>query len=72
VFRFDDQMLVTPHLVSNLVGHDSPMLHPRRMQDDGLFDRFAAHVDALWAPGRPACHRGTSAAIASSRRVPVS
>ncbi|MEO3751361.1 hypothetical protein [Streptomyces sp. B6B3] len=52
VFRFDDQMLVTPHL-SNLVGHDSPMLHLRRLQDDGMFDRFAQHVETLWDAGRP-------------------
>ncbi|MBN3929166.1 helix-turn-helix transcriptional regulator [Streptomyces verrucosisporus] len=50
VFRFDDQMLVTPHL-SNLVGHDSPMLHLRRLQDDGMFDRFASHAEALWKEG---------------------
>lgn len=52
VFRFDDQMLVTPHL-ANLVGHDSPMLHLRRLQDDGLFDRFASHTEQLWADGSP-------------------
>lgn len=48
VFSFDDQMLVTPHL-SSLLGHDSPMLHLRRLTDDGLYDRFAGHVAALWA-----------------------
>lgn len=52
VFIFDGQMLVTPHL-SNLLGHDSPLLHIRRMGPDGLYDRFAGHVDALWSAGRP-------------------
>ncbi|WP_308405866.1 hypothetical protein [Streptomyces tardus] len=47
VFRFDDQMLVTPHL-SSLLGHESPTLHLRRLTEDGLFDRFAGHVTALW------------------------
>lgn len=47
VFSFDDQMLVTPHL-SSLLGHDSPMFHLRRLSDDGLYDRFAGHVAALW------------------------
>lgn len=51
VFKFDDQMLVTPHL-ARLVGHDSPMLHLRRCQDDGLFDRFAFHVAELWDTSR--------------------
>ncbi|MFI6733207.1 hypothetical protein ACIBI9_09775 [Nonomuraea sp. NPDC050451] len=51
VFRFDSEMLVTPHL-AKLVGHDSPMLHLRRYQDDGLFDRFAYHASELWSNGR--------------------
>ncbi|WP_329379020.1 DUF5919 domain-containing protein [Streptomyces sp. NBC_01716] len=52
VFIFDDEMLVTPHL-SSLLGHESPMLHLRRLGDDGLYDRFAGHVAALWEAGRP-------------------
>jgi len=51
VFAFDDDMIVTPHL-ANLVGHDSPAFHLRRHQDEGVFDRFAMHVSALWAEGR--------------------
>ncbi|GGQ38699.1 DUF5919 domain-containing protein [Streptomyces mutabilis] len=52
VFRFDDEMLVTPHL-ANLLGHDSPLLHLRRRGAGGLFDRFAEHVEALWSDARP-------------------
>ncbi|MBP8537928.1 hypothetical protein GWI24_33665 [Streptomyces sp. MK37H] len=52
VFSFDSEMLVTPHL-SSLLGHESPMLHIRRLGDDGLYDRFAGHVSALWEGGRP-------------------
>ncbi len=37
VFRFDEQMLVSLHL-ADLVGHNSPTLHLRRRQDDGLVD----------------------------------
>lgn len=51
VFIFDDEMLVTPHL-AKLVGHDSPMLHLKRHQDDGLYDRFAYHVSELWSGAR--------------------
>lgn len=51
VFAFDDDMIVTPHL-ANLAGHNSPALHLRRRQDDGIFDRFAMHVRALWDEGR--------------------
>ncbi len=52
VFVFDRDAIVTPHL-STLVGHDSPMLHLRRRQDDGLYDRFVSHVEALWSEARP-------------------
>jgi hypothetical protein len=52
VFAFDDDMIVTPHL-ANLAGHESPALHLRRCQQDGMFDRFAMHVNALWDEARP-------------------
>ncbi|MFI0907152.1 hypothetical protein ACH4TE_27090 [Streptomyces sioyaensis] len=52
VFRFDDDMIVTP-LLTHSVGHDAPTLHLRRHQDNGMFDRFAAHVDELWHRGTP-------------------
>ncbi|MFJ1932513.1 MULTISPECIES: DUF5919 domain-containing protein [unclassified Kitasatospora] len=51
VFRFDDEMLVTP-ILARRVGHDSPMFHLRRTQSDGMFDRFADHVEELWSRGR--------------------
>ncbi len=51
VFSFDHDMIITPHL-SNQVGHNSPAFHIRRCQDDGIFDRFTAHVSALWDQGR--------------------
>ena len=47
VFRFDDDALVTPHL-ARLVGHDSPLLHLRRHNSGGMFDRFAEHSEELW------------------------
>ncbi|MCZ0975637.1 DUF5919 domain-containing protein [Streptomyces albulus] len=50
VFRFDDDMIVTPLLTHN-VGHDAPTLHLRRQQTDGMFDRFASHVEDLWSRG---------------------
>ncbi|MFI9200583.1 DUF5919 domain-containing protein [Streptomyces sp. NPDC053048] len=50
VFRFDDDMIVTP-LLTHRVGHDAPTLHLRRCQNDGMFDRFASHVEELWRNG---------------------
>lgn len=52
-FRFDDDMIVTP-LLPGRIGHDAPMMHLRRCQDDGVFDRFAGHIEDLWAKGRDA------------------
>ncbi|MEV7025322.1 DUF5919 domain-containing protein [Kitasatospora sp. NPDC093558] len=48
VFRFDDHALVTPHL-ARAVGHDSPLMHLRRSEEGGMFDRFADHVEELWS-----------------------
>ena len=45
-------MIVCTHL-ADLLGHDSPTMHLRRRQDDGLFDRYAAHLDYLWDDARP-------------------
>ncbi|MEU4541611.1 hypothetical protein AB0G15_42965 [Streptosporangium sp. NPDC023825] len=51
VLRFDPELPVAPHL-AKLVGHDSPVMHLRRYQDDGLFDRFGYHAFELWSNGR--------------------
>ncbi|MER8188041.1 XRE family transcriptional regulator [Kitasatospora sp. NPDC094015] len=51
VFCFDQDMIVTP-LLPGRIGHDAPMMHLRRAQDDGMFDRFAGHVEDLWGKGR--------------------
>ena len=48
VFRFDEDMLVTPHLYG-LPGYRAPSLHLRRLNQEGLFDAFAAHFERLWA-----------------------
>ncbi|MFD8812298.1 DUF5919 domain-containing protein [Streptomyces sp. NPDC059627] len=52
VFRFDSQALVTPHL-ARLVGHDSPLLHLRRRDQDGLFERFTEQAEELWSRATP-------------------
>jgi hypothetical protein len=52
IFRFDDEMLVTPHLYAT-VGSQAPVLHLRRLGSSGIFDRFASHLDAVWAVSLP-------------------
>lgn len=52
VFRFDDEMLVTPHLYG-VHGFHAPLLHLRRLHSEGIFDRFAAHFEAIWETATP-------------------
>lgn len=52
VFRFDDEMFVTPHLYG-VHGFHAPLLHLRRLFPGGVFDRFAAHFDAIWETATP-------------------
>jgi hypothetical protein len=48
VFRFDEEMFVTPHLYG-LHGSKAPLLHLRRLGSHGIFANFAAHFENLWA-----------------------
>jgi hypothetical protein len=52
IFRFDDQMLVTPHLFAT-PGHSAPLSRLRRICERGLFDRFSGHFEAIWALRHP-------------------
>jgi predicted DNA-binding transcriptional regulator AlpA len=52
VFRFDDEMLVTPHLFA-MQGSHAPLLHLRRLGPGGLFSRFSSHFDAVWSVSTP-------------------
>jgi hypothetical protein len=48
IFRFDDQMLVTPHLFAT-PGSSAPMLHLRRLAPNGMFSRFEKHFEDIWS-----------------------
>jgi transcriptional regulator with XRE-family HTH domain len=48
LFRFDDEMFVTPHLFAT-PGYAAPLLHLRRLGPNGLFSRFSAHFEGIWA-----------------------
>ncbi|MEZ5175157.1 MAG: XRE family transcriptional regulator [Acidimicrobiia bacterium] len=52
VFRGDDEMLVTPHLYG-LKGYRAPLLHIRRLADDGMFDGLRAHFERVWGVSEP-------------------
>jgi transcriptional regulator with XRE-family HTH domain len=47
ILRFDNQMLVSLHLYAT-PGPQAPLIHLRRSGDQGLFDRFADHLDAIF------------------------
>jgi len=52
IFRFDDQMLVTPHLY-RVPGRAAPLLHLRRLGPSGMFSRFSTHFEGIWSDSRP-------------------
>ena len=53
VFRFDEQMLVTPH-VYGLPGAHAPLLHLRRLAQGDLFSTYAESFERVWSVARPA------------------
>jgi hypothetical protein len=52
VFRFDNDMFVTPHLYG-LHGSKAPLLHLRCLGPGGIFANFAKHFEAVWATTTP-------------------
>ena len=48
LFRFDDEMLVSPHLYG-LHGSKAPLIHLRCLGSYGMFANFAMHFEAVWA-----------------------
>ncbi len=52
VYRFDDQMLVTPYLYK-LHGYQHPMLHLKRLGPAGVFESYAEQFEAIWNDSRP-------------------
>lgn len=52
VFRFDDQLLLTPHLYGR-PGYQASMLHLRRVGAGGMFDNYAQHFDDVWNSTAP-------------------
>jgi hypothetical protein len=53
IYRFDDQMMVTPYLVG-AHGYQHPALHVRRLGPYGIFASFADQLETLWAQAAPA------------------
>ena len=52
VFRFDNEMFVTPHLYG-LHGSKAPLFHLRCLGANGLFMSFATHFETVWNTTKP-------------------
>jgi transcriptional regulator with XRE-family HTH domain len=66
IFRFDDQMFLTPHLYAT-PGYAAPLLHLRRLGDNGLFSRFASHFEAIWTSSTPHGHPGQDGRVVDAQ-----
>lgn len=53
IYRFDDQLLVSPHLWS-ANGYLAPVLHLKHVEGGTLFSMYAENFDAVWAVSAPA------------------
>lgn len=51
VYRFDDQMLITPYLY-RLRGYQHPLLHIKRLGPAGIFEAYARQFEAIWTESR--------------------
>lgn len=52
LYRFDDELLVSPHLWG-LNGFLAPVMHLKRIEDGTLFDMYSDNFDAVWEQARP-------------------
>ncbi|MFE6840947.1 XRE family transcriptional regulator, partial [Streptomyces sp. NPDC057705] len=51
MFRYDDHLLVKPHIWGQPASAN-PVLHLKRAGDTGWFDNYAESFDAVWATAR--------------------
>lgn len=52
ILRFDDQMLVNPHIYG-MPAFRAPVLHLRRIEGGPLFDTYMECFERIWAESRP-------------------
>ena len=51
ILRFDDQMLVNPHIYS-MPAFRAPIIHLRRIHDGPLFETYVECFERIWANSR--------------------
>ncbi|MGH3796705.1 MAG: hypothetical protein ACRDSP_17660 [Pseudonocardiaceae bacterium] len=52
ILRFDDQMLVNPHIYS-MPAFRAPVIHLRQIEDGPLFDTYVECFERIWTDSRP-------------------
>lgn len=52
IYRYDDEMIVNPHVFGVTAPH-SPALHLRRLSAGDLFGTYAKGFDRVWDAGKP-------------------
>ena len=52
ILRFDDQMLVNPHIYS-MPAFRAPIIHLRRIQGGPLFQTYVECFERIWDESRP-------------------
>ncbi|WP_432561490.1 DUF5919 domain-containing protein [Kineococcus sp. SYSU DK003] len=52
IFRFDDELLYTPHVFGR-PGYEAPLFHLRRVGQGGVFDNLVQHMDDVWGTATP-------------------
>ncbi|MBD0674773.1 XRE family transcriptional regulator [Streptomyces sp. CBMA156] len=52
LFRYDDNLLVNPHIFGQPASAN-PLLHLKRVDPAGWFDNYAQSFEAVWAHARP-------------------
>jgi hypothetical protein len=51
IYRFDDEMIVNPHVYGKIASH-APALHLRRLVAGDLFEMYADSFDAVWTEAK--------------------
>lgn len=52
IYRFDDEMIVNPHVFGKLAAH-APAMHLRSLAAGDLFSTYADSFDAVWGGAKP-------------------
>lgn len=52
IYRFDDEMIVNPHVYGKVASH-APALHLRRLSAGDLFTTYEDSFTAVWEPATP-------------------